>query len=436
MDRLNDAVAEAAAGGGTVAVMIMDLNDFKEVNDSLGHHFGDLLLQQIGDRLQTVLRDGDLVARLGGDEFGVLLPDLRDESTAAHVAERLLEVLEPPLNVDGLAIDATASIGIALYPSHSDDVETLLRRADVAMYAAKEARGAYEIYSSSRDRHSPNRLTLLSQIRPALEKGEFVVHYQPKVDLLTGKVHGVEALIRWQHPERGLVPPDEFIPLVERTVMVRPVTHWVLNEALCQWHNWDLAGMDLSIAVNLSARNLLDVELPVHVAELLDRWAIPPERLVLELTESSLMADSSRSIAVLTRLSKLGLSLSVDDFGTGYSSLMHLKRLPINEIKIDRSFVAHMLTDPNDAMIVRATVDLGRNLGLTVVAEGVEDAETWSELGAMGCHLAQGYYMTRPLPEREMTAWLGGHEIGLSSTVPAPRHASREISTARTLRAL
>jgi diguanylate cyclase (GGDEF)-like protein len=406
MQYLRETIDQAASAGGSVAVMIMDLNDFKEVNDTLGHHYGDLLLKEIGLRLQGALREGALIARLGGDEFGVVIPALKDGSDAARVAQRLLGALEPALNLDGLAVEVSASIGIALYPLHSDDNETLLRRADVAMYSAKEARGSYEIYTPSRDRHSPHRLTLLSQVRQALEQEEFVLHYQPKVELATGRVSGMEALIRWQHPTRGLVPPDEFIPLTERTVLVRPVTLYVLDQALGQWHDWASQGFSLRVAVNLSARNLIDLHLPDQIGELLGKWDMPPDQLILELTESSLMTESGRTITVLNRLSQLGIALSIDDFGTGYSSLSHLRKLPINEIKVDRSFVTNMRTDQNNALIVRATVDLGRNLGLQVVAEGIEDGETWDRLAEMGCDLGQGYYMSRPLPGDQMTNWL------------------------------
>lgn len=426
MRRLHEAIEEAATANDHVAVMIMDLNDFKEVNDTLGHHCGDLLLQEIGPRLQGVLREGDLIARLGGDEFGVVLGSVKELGTAVAIAERLLEALEMPLVLDGMAIDVTASIGIAVYPTHSEDVETLLRRADVAMYAAKESHAAYEIYTPSRDRYSPSRLSLLSNIRPALENEEFVVYFQPKVDLSTLAVSGMEALIRWEHPERGLIPPDEFIPLLERSVLIRPITLFVLGKALSQWGRWAEEGFDLHVAVNLSVRSLLDVQLHEEVGELLDRWSVPADRLTLELTESSLMADSARAIGVLTRLSRLGVSLSVDDFGTGYSSLSHLRRLPIDEIKVDRSFVTNMRNDPNDALIVRATVDLGRNLGLDVVAEGVEDRETWEQLGDMGCHLAQGYYVSRPLPRAEMTKWLRRRQVDPAAhPVGGPVHASR-----------
>jgi diguanylate cyclase (GGDEF)-like protein len=400
---------ERAAPGHRVAVMIMDLDRFKEVNDTLGHHFGDRLLQQIGPRLAHVLREGDLMARLGGDEFGIVLPDLPDEAVAVRVAERLLEELERPLTVEGLALDVAGSIGIAIYPVHSDDVEALLRCADVAMYAAKDAGGGLEVYRASLDEHSPQRLTLISQVRPGIENGEFVLHYQPKVRLADGRATGVEALVRWQHPERGLIQPDGFIPLVEQTVLLRPLTYHVLEQAMQQWHAWARRGLQIEVAVNLSARSLLDTELPEQVAGLLDRWAMPPRFLTLELTESFLMADSARSIGVMAELSNVGVHLSIDDFGTGYSSLSYLKRLPIDEIKVDRSFVMNMQRDANDAMIVRATVELGRNLGLQVVAEGVEDPDTLRELTELGCDLAQGYLISRPVPAAEITRWLELH---------------------------
>ncbi|MEO8292613.1 MAG: EAL domain-containing protein [Actinomycetota bacterium] len=407
---LQGAIADAERAGSSLAVMIMDLDHFKEINDTLGHHYGDLLLQEIGPRLSGVLRPGDLMARLGGDEFGVVLPRLSEDHVAIRVAERLMEEMEHPVVVEGIALDVSASIGIATYPVHSDDVETLLRRADVAMYAAKESGSGYEVYSPALDKNSPSRLTLIGQVRPAIDNDEFFLHYQPKARLSDGRVTGVEALIRWQHPERGLVPPDEFIPLVERTVLLRPLTQFVLNEALRQWHQWSHAGTQLEVAVNLSPRSLLDPQLPEVVGELLERWGVPPRFLTLELTESFLMTDSGRSLGVLAALSKIGLLLSIDDFGTGYSSLSYLKRLPIGEIKIDRSFVMNMHENANDAMIVRATVDLGRNLGLRVVAEGVETQEAWDQLAEQRCDIAQGYFLCRPIPALELTEWLASRE--------------------------
>jgi diguanylate cyclase (GGDEF)-like protein len=413
---LQEAV-DARAEGERLAVMIMDLDHFKEINDTLGHHVGDRVLQEIGPRLAGVLREGDLMARLGGDEFGILLPDVPDDRVAIRIAERLMEELEQPLAVDGLALSVSGSVGIAIYPSHSDGVETLLRRADVAMYAAKEAGGGFEVYSPTLDENSPDRLTLVSQVRPGLERREFVLHYQPKVSLSDGRATGVEALIRWQHPDRGLVYPDDFIPLVEHTVLLRPLTSYVIEMALQQWRAWARCGLELEVAVNISARSLLDLQLPTHIAELLLRWEVPCRFLTLELTESFLMADPGRSVGVLAELADVGVRLSIDDFGTGYSSLSHLKRLPIHEIKVDRSFVSNMQGDPNDEMIVRATIELGRNLGLQVVAEGVEDQATLEQLGAFSCDLAQGYHIAMPMPAAQATRWLELH---------APRHRGED----------
>ena len=434
--RLREAICDAEADGTSLAVMIMDLDDFKEINDTLGHHYGDLLLQEIGPRLSGVLRPGDLMARLGGDEFGVVLPQLSNDRVEVRVAERLMEEMEHPVVVEGVALDVSASIGIATFPVHSQDVETLLRRADVAMYAAKESGGGYEVYSPSLDKHSPSRLRLIGQVRPAIDNEEFMLHYQPKARLSDGRVAGVEALIRWQHPERGLVAPDEFIPLVERTVLLRPLTQYVLNEALRQWQIWSSAGMRLEVAVNLSPRSLLDPQLPDQVGQLLERWEVPPRFLTLELTESFVMSDSGRSLGVLAGLSEVGVMLSIDDFGTGYSSLGYLKRLPIGEIKIDRSFVMNMHENGNDAMIVRATVDLGRNLGLRVVAEGVETRAAWDQLEAWRCDVAQGYFLSRPIAAHEITRWMALREVDRDGTRPqvspdaaSPRMVPAEEST-------
>ncbi|MGZ4129943.1 MAG: putative bifunctional diguanylate cyclase/phosphodiesterase, partial [Actinomycetota bacterium] len=404
--KLRETIATRSESSGIVAVMLIDLDHFKEINDTLGHHAGDMVLCKVAERLDRLTAEHDLLARLGGDEFGLVLPDLDDEASAIRVAERILEELERPIAVEALQLDVSGSIGIALYPTHSEDVETLLRRADVAMYAAKESGSGYEVYTPSLDRNSPGRLTLITQVRPAIENHEFALFYQPKVRLADEKVEGVEALIRWRHPERGLVMPDDFIPMVERTVLLKPLTLYAINEALRQSHHWERQGLPLDVAVNLSPRSLLDPQLPDLVAELLERWEVDPARLTLELTESFLMADSGRSIGVMGRLSSVGIQLSIDDFGTGYSSLSHLKRLPLREIKVDKSFVEHMREDPNDAMIVAATVELGRNLGLRVVAEGVEDRETLEELARMGCDMAQGFEFSEPLAATDLTRWV------------------------------
>jgi diguanylate cyclase (GGDEF)-like protein len=404
--RLVEAIAEGRRTGETLAVMLIDLDHFKEINDTLGHHFGDLLLQEIGPRLSSVLRENDLMARLGGDEFGIVLPELPSDDVALRIADRLLEELETPVSVEGLALDVSGSVGIALFPNQANDAEALLRRADVAMYSAKENGGGYELYADDMDRHNPARLTLIGQVRPALEGGEFSMYYQPKVRLSDGRAAGAEGLIRWEHPSLGLLSPDEFIPLVEKTVLLRPLTHYVIARVLEQWREWADMGIRIPIAVNVSPRSLLDQDLPEEVRDELRRWEVPPAFLRLELTESFMVGDSGRSSQVLDALADVGVGLSIDDFGTGYSSLSHLKRLPIEEIKIDRSFVMQMHVDANDFMIVRATVDLGRNLGLRVVAEGVEDLATFDRLAEFGCDEAQGYYISRPLSAVEFTRWL------------------------------
>jgi len=362
-----------------------------------------------------VLRDNDLMARLGGDEFGIVLPDLPNEEIALRIADRVLEELEQPVAVEGLALDVSGSIGIAMFPMHAEDSEALLRRADVAMYVAKENGGGYEVYQDSFDRHNPQRLTLIGQVRPALESGEFVMYYQPKVRLMDGRVAGAEALIRWEHPTLGLVPPDEFIPLVEKTVLLRPLTHYVAESVLKQWREWAGMGIRIPIAINVSPRSLLDADFPDSIQQLLQEIDVPPAFLRIELTEGFLMGDSGRSIAVLDALSNIGVGLSIDDFGTGYSSLSYLKRLPIEEIKVDRSFVMQMHVDANDFMIVRATVDLGRNLGLRVVAEGVEDLATFDRLADFGCDEAQGYYIPKPMSAIEFTRWLSVRNLDRES---------------------
>jgi EAL domain-containing protein (putative c-di-GMP-specific phosphodiesterase class I) len=311
-------------------------------------------------------------------------------------------------------------VGISLYPEHGSDVDTLLQRADVAMYMAKEAHAGYEVYQADRDQYTPKRLALLGELRRALENKELVLFYQPKADIRTGHVTGVEALVRWQHPEHGLTFPDEFIPLAEHTGLIRPLTLYVLNEALKQCYEWKQQGIELSVAVNLSVRNLLDMELAHDIERLLETWSVDASMLKLEITENTIMVDPPRALEVLTRLRDIGVGLSIDDFGTGYSSLSYLKRLPVDEIKIDRSFVMNMPSSENDQQIVRSTVDLGRNLGLKVVAEGVETKDIWRDLATLGCDVAQGYYLTRPIPPEELVAWL-------EKPIDAPMFAENEL---------
>ncbi|MDQ3757461.1 MAG: EAL domain-containing protein, partial [Actinomycetota bacterium] len=419
-DRVNQAVLLARRTDVPVAVMILDLDRFKEVNDTLGHHIGDLLLQQVAARLQSTLREGDTIARLGGDEFAVLLPTVAGEAAAVQVAEKIDKVLDEPFTLKGWTFDIDASIGIALFPEHGQSVDSLLQRADVAMYVAKENRGGYELYHSDRDRHSPRRLTLLGELRRGIEERNLVLYYQPKADMRTGGVRGVEALVRWVHPEHGVIPPDEFIPLAEHTGLIRTLTLFVLEEALAQCRRWQDDGLQLGVAVNLSVRNLYDPSFADEVRRLLEQHRIAPELLELEITESVIMADPMRATAVLGLLSALGVGLSLDDFGVGYSSLAYLKRLPVTEIKIDKSFVMNITSDDSDALIVRSTIGLARSLGLRTVAEGVETEESWARLVALGCDVAQGFYLCPPKPADELAAWLSDKPIASDLLVPQP----------------
>jgi diguanylate cyclase (GGDEF)-like protein len=410
-DRAGQALLATTREPGRVALMLLDLDRFKEINDTLGHHNGDLLLKEVGKRLRSEVRDSDSVARLGGDEFGVLLTRVADDRAALSVAEKVRQALRQPFLLEGIALDVDASVGVALYPDHGEDVETLLQRADVAMYLAKEDHSGCELYSATRDEYSPSRLALVGELRRAIDGDELVLYYQPKADLDNGQISGVEALVRWQHPVRGLIAPDEFIPLAERTGLIRDLTLTVIDAALRQLSAWRKQEIDLSVSVNLSARDLLDLELPQTVSRLLDKYQLPAQRLELEITESVILADPMRARAVLSRLDLMGVQLAIDDFGSGYSSLGYLKRLPVGEIKIDRSFVMNMQHDENDAVIVRSTIDLGRNLGLRVVAEGVENEAIWHDLARLHCDQAQGYYLTRPVPGPELAAWLRDRSI-------------------------
>jgi diguanylate cyclase (GGDEF)-like protein len=405
-DRISQAIRGASRSGDEVAVFLMDLDRFKEVNDTLGHHSGDLLLQELSARLQRALRASDSVARLGGDEFGVLLPDLVDRQAIEEVVDRIRTAVERPFYVQDLPLAIETSIGVSIFPEHGQDVDALLQKADVAMYLAKAGNTTHAIYDPSEDEYDPTRLTLVGELRRAIEAAELTVYYQPKADLRTGEVKGVEALVRWEHPERGLLMPDEFIPLAQHTGLIRPLTLSVIDIAMAQARTWRNQGLNLSIAVNLATRNLLDAGLPDDVQELLQKWELDPGMVEFEITESTIMADPFRALAVLKRLHAMGTKLSIDDFGTGYSSLAYLKRLPVDAVKIDKSFVMSMVTDENDAAIVRSTIDLARNLGLAVVAEGVEDEAIWHTLVALGCDFAQGHYLSRALPAPELVAWL------------------------------
>ena len=345
-DRTGQAIRQADRELVPAALLLIDLDRFKEVNDTLGHHYGDQLLIQVGQRLRPALRQVDTVARLGGDEFAVLLPRIETREGAVTVARKLQGTLEEPFPLDGLTVDVEASIGVALYPDHASDSEELLQRADIAMYTAKETHAGFVVFDTKQDQHSPKRLALLGELRRALEQRQLLLHYQPKVDAHTGQVLGVEALVRWQHPDHGLVPPAEFIPLAERTGLITPLTNYVLDEALRQCRQWHEAGHELSVAVNVSARRILDLQFPDEVSELLARHQVPAQFLVVELTESTIMADPVHALEILSRLNAMGVQLSIDDFGTGYSSMAYLKSLPVHELKVDRSFVSRCSATP------------------------------------------------------------------------------------------
>ncbi len=388
-----------------LALLLFDLDRFKEVNDTLGHHVGDRLIQAVGSRLAAAVRPGDTVARLGGDEFAVLLP-ATCAAEAERTARRLLQELRAPMRLEGLLVDVCASVGVAVAPQHGRDLDELLQHADVAMYLAKDAGGGVEQYDAARDSNSTQRLVMVGELREALTEDQLEVHFQPQADLRTGQVHGVEALVRWRHPERGLLPPDAFVPLAEASGLVEQLTAAVLDTTLAQLAAWHAAGLPLSAAVNVTVRDLSGGELVADVLRSLARHGVPASCLQLEVTEGSLFTDSDAAASTLVQLDAMGVTLSLDDFGTGYSSLGHLRRLPVSELKIDRSFVQRMGDDPRDAAIVRSVVDLARGLGMQVVAEGVEDQRTWDALQALGCDTAQGWLLSRAEPADVLTPWL------------------------------
>jgi diguanylate cyclase (GGDEF)-like protein len=404
--RVHDGIIASRATGESVALMIVDLDHFKELNDTLGHDAGDQLLRQVGERLHEVLRASDTAARLGGDEFGVLLSDSSDGANAELVAQKILKAIAQPFPIKSVGLRVTASIGIALFPEHAENDEQLMQHADVAMYEAKAAQSGYACYARERDKHSLERLTLAGELSHALENGEIEAHFQPKADAGSRRIVGVEALVRWQHPTRGLISPAEFVTVAEQAGLGRALTRRMLHLALTQARIWRDEGFDLHVAVNTTVADLQDTQFPAEVAATLQAHGLPPEALVLEVTENMVLADPVRVGDVLAQLGELGLGLSLDDFGTGFSSLTHLKSLPVGEVKIDRSFVGRMTTDPVDAAIVQATIQLAHSIGIRVVAEGIEDQVTWSSLVANRCELVQGYALSRPLPAIDLDTLL------------------------------
>ncbi len=408
-DLLESAIGQAARGQVRLAILMMDLDRFKYVNDTLGHGVGDHVLREVSARLQRAVAGAECVARLGGDEFAILVKH-GGETDCAETARAIIDALEEPILFEGQPLDVGTSIGIAHYPEHGHDAQTLVRNADIAMYAAKRNRSGFAIYVSHYDTHQQEHLSLLGELRRAVERGELRLYYQPKISLHTANICAVEALIRWEHPQRGLVPPAQFIPFAEHTGYIKLLTRWVLREAVRQAGEWQRAGLRLQVSVNISARDLMNRDLPDQVAELLDEHGVAASLLCLEITESGFMDDPAHAQKVLDRLAELGVKLSIDDYGTGYSSLSYIMRLPVQELKIDRSFISRMTSDPEISTIVRSTIDLGHNLGLKVVAEGVEELAAWNMLRTLGCDDAQGFFMSQPLPPAALAEWIRSND--------------------------
>jgi diguanylate cyclase (GGDEF)-like protein len=406
LDRLQQAIISAQREKYSLAVFLLDIDRFKEVNDTLGHYNGDRLLNQVALRLSGVIRKSDTLARIGGDEFAFLLPKPGGIEKVGSLAKKIKSSLAPPFALENLTLDVQASIGAVLFPDHGKDVDTLMQRVDVAMYVAKQDNIGFVIYSRDLDEHSPHRLTLMGELREGIKCDELQLYYQPKIQSASGKLHSVEALVRWQHKVHGLMPPDDFIPLAERTGLIQDLTLWVLKESLKQCAEWHKQNMNIGVAVNLSPQCLLNPEFPEILTGLLASYGFPAEFLTLEITETSIMAGADRSLKILERINEMGVSFSIDDFGTGYSSLAYLKKLPVSEIKIDKSFVMEMQKNESDATIVKATIQLGHNLGLKVVAEGVEDEQTYLALKDMGCDVLQGYFISRPVPVKDFMDWV------------------------------
>jgi len=400
LECLNHEIAEARKKSRSVALLHLDIDRFKEINDALGHQHGDYLLQLTANRLQTCTRNTDIVARLGGDEFGVVLNAEIEQAIA--VSEKIAKEMEIPFNIEGYNIKIDISIGIAIFPEHGAVGEELMQRADVAMYAAKRNEGRFALYDPLQDKYTLSRLKMTEELREAIRNNHLVLHYQPKISMPEASLYGVEALVRWNHKHKDLLYPDQFISLAEQTGLIKPLTYWVLDRALEQKSMWYGEGFNIPVSVNISIKNLQDLDFPLHVRNLLEKWRVKPSSLTLEITESSMMLDPDRTYEVISNLHSLGLNLSIDDFGTGYSSLAYLKQLPAVEIKIDKSFVMDMVNDDNDAVIVRSTIDLANNMGLRVVAEGVENITILQRLGLLGCEIMQGHHLCQPLPPEQL----------------------------------
>ncbi len=413
IDRLGQAIAASRRVGRPVSLLMIDLDRFKEVNDLLGHRGGDALLNEFVKRLQQVFqRTSDTIARMGGDEFAVVLPT-EGEADALRLVQSLIRNLETPFPFEEHFVDIRASIGIAVFPDHADDLATLSRNADSAMCIAKRDKSGFSIYDPQSERLSVERLSLMSELRRAVEEDQFTLFFQPKCEISDGSGLSVEALVRWQHPVKGLVGPDAFIPFAEQTGVISIITEWVIRAALAQCREWRAVGLDAHVAINISTRDLIAPSFPTMVEALLEKYAYPADQLTLEITETAILGDPQMALQNMERLHALGCKLSIDDFGTGYSSLAYLKRLPVHELKIDKSFVMNMTTESSDAVIVRSTIDLGHNMGLKVVAEGVETLDVLHQLREMGCDVAQGYLISRPMNAVALVRWAGAERPSL-----------------------
>ena len=404
-ERLDHGLKLAKRHGNSLAFLLMDLVRFKEINDSLGHFYGDYVLQEVAHRMGAVVRESDTLARFGGDEFALVVLDTSPEQ-AVMISMKIADAIDQPFMIEGHSLKVGISIGIAMYPDHGADSDTLVQRADVAMYEAKRNEVIYAVFKHEQHRTTFNRLVLIGELRDAINNNDLFLCYQPKISIQDKALVGVEALARWQHPERGLIGPDDFVALVEQAGLCKPFTNLILDKALGQCAKWQQAGYHIPVSVNLSIKNLHDLDFPDDVDILLHKWQVKPEMLLLEITESSIVVDQERVVKVITELRKMGLQLSIDDFGTGYSSIVYLKKFPAQEIKIDKSFITDMLQNEDNAVIVKSTIEMVHNIGRKVVAEGVEDEDTMQFLVELGCDIIQGFHLCRPLPDNELQQWL------------------------------
>ena len=416
-DRLKQAALIGQREKKLFGLIMMDLDQFKAINDTLGHHVGDLVLQQVATRLQQLLRGSDTVARLGGDEFAILLISVTDMSGVVTAAQKILDSLRQPLCIEEHTLHAGASLGLVLFPDHGNDPETLLRCADVAMYSAKRAQSGFSIYNVEQDSQQAKKIVLERDLREAIDMGQLVLHYQPKINLLSNRISGVEALVRWEHPKEGILYPDDFIPVAEKNGLIKPLTRAVLIMALRQSTIWHNKNIHIPIAINISGVNIQDQTFPDQVAKIMQDYPVPSSLLEMEITETALMEDPLCAIETIKKLGSLGITITIDDFGTGYSSMAYLRKLLVAKIKVDKSFVVDMVLNKNDNVIVRSTIDLAHNLGLTVVAEGVETEEVLDTLKSLGCDTAQGYHMGHPVTSDGLNKWLEESGWGHSKTL-------------------